>query len=193
MTAPPAGRHRIFLAPVRRDLEPEVAHRHWRERHAAIFARTPHLGGYVQNRPTPAFRATMPYVCAEIWFPDGEAERACWSSDHYRGQVSADEQRFVDRSSAWAARVLAEAPPSDPRRFRVLAFGTEERPADRPDAEVLGLDRPAPEGGVATVLSVWTDEEAEADELARGVGGLAFVCEPACVLAPPARPWAVPR
>ena len=43
--------HRIIVVEIRPGLPAAEAHRHWRERHAEVYAPAPLLRGYVQNRP----------------------------------------------------------------------------------------------------------------------------------------------
>lgn len=84
--------------------------------------------------------------------------------------------------------------PGATARFRVLGFGAR---ADALDdtlfdgrVEALRLLREPPDGGGPLILSAWTDDGPLADHVARKLGRLAFVCEPAASVLPPAAPWA---
>lgn len=185
--------HRIFLVEPRPDLAPSAAQQHWREQHAGVFSGTPELAGYVQNRPLERYwPAIDARVCSEVWFADRDAERRGFTSDYYVQTVMPDEDRFVWRARAWAARVVREEVLRDghPARLRVLAFGANASGLEvGPAASLLHLDRPTPGDGPPVVLSIWTDDEDAAADLAGTAGGLGFVAEPAVLLAPATWPW----
>ena len=169
--------HRIILVDTRPVVPVADAQRHWRDRHAGVYLQTPHLAGYVQNRPLEEEweRLGARSICSETWFADHDAEKASFASDYYRATVMPDERRFLDRESAWMGRFLDEPPWPDPLpRYRVLAFGAELR-----GGATAAVDRPP-----ATVASVWLDDREEALAVARAVDGHAFAAE-AIVLRPP--------
>jgi hypothetical protein len=162
------------------------AQRHWRARHAEVYAPAPLLRGYVQNRPLeeewPRLGARS--ICSETWFDDREAERESFTSSYYLDVVMPDEETFLDRASAWAGRIVAEPPGPPPgARYRVLAFGTGSLPGV--DAGVLEVDRPTWAGGDAVVSSLWLDDRERALEIARAAPVFAFACEPTAVVPPP--------
>lgn len=179
--------HRLFLVRTRPDLDRAAAQAHWRESHAPLFGANPGLRGYVQDRPLEEDWERLPFqACSETWFDDLFAERAAFASDYYRERVVADEERFLDRATAWRGRVVGVNGVAAPAtgRYRVLVFGARAIPGAGPVA-VLHLDRPVPGDGPPRVLSAWTDDRAEARSLAERAGGLAFAAEPALVVAPP--------
>lgn len=184
-------RHRIFLVPTRPDVDVDVAIDHWELAHGAVFAATPGLGGYVQHRPTrPDQHRLGGRVCAEAFFADADAERRAWASDHYRGAVTRDEERFVDRAAAWAARVTSQRPlprPAGPDvPVEVVAVGCD--PAAVPDdvgGRVLEVDRDGPTGGPAVALILGATDLARARELVVGLpADVAFVSSRVAVLPP---------
>ncbi len=178
--------HRIIVVEIRPGLPAGEAHRHWRERHAEVYALAPLLRGYVQNRPLeeewPRLGARS--ICSETWFDDREAERESFTSPYYLDVVMPDEETFLERASAWAGRLVAGAPgPPGRARYRVLAFGTDSLPDV--DADVLQVDRPTWVGGDAAVASLWLADRERALEIARSASVFAFAAEPAVVVAPP--------
>ena len=178
--------HRIIVVDARSDIPLAEAQRHWRERHAGVYAPTPQLAGYVQNRPLEEEweRLGRRSVCSETWFADHDAERASFASDYYRDVVMPDEGSFLDRGSAWMGRVLDEPPWEQPRaRYRVLAFGAETLLWDG-QADRHVVDRDPAGGGARVVLSAWLDDRHEALTVARASGVFAFAAEPAVVVAP---------
>jgi YbgC/YbaW family acyl-CoA thioester hydrolase len=172
------AQHRIFLAPYRPDRPPSAVQRYWRNVHAAVFSTTPHLVAYRQNRPVETEWDRLGYVCSETWFTDRQAEQDGFGSEYYATAVTEDERRFTDRDSAWHARVVGDAgPASVPARYRVLGFGSNPARLDG-RAELVELDRPTPNGGPPHVLSLWTDDLADAQAAAARLDGVAFVAEP---------------
>jgi hypothetical protein len=178
--------HRIIVVEIRPGLPAAEAHRHWRERHAEVYALAPLLRGYVQNRPLeeewPRLGARS--ICSETWFDDREAERESFTSPYYLDVVMPDEETFLERASAWAGRLVAGTPGLPGRaRYRVLAFGTDSLPGA--DADVLQVDRPTWVGGDTAVASLWLADRERALEIARSTSVFAFAAEPAVVVAPP--------
>jgi hypothetical protein len=160
----------------------------------------PGLLGYVQNRPHPDWWVHLPYlVCSETWFADRDAERAAYASAWYLEQIAVDEARMFARDDAWSSPVVGVETlrPGPTARFRVLAFGGNAELAQGPlfdgRLELLHLLHETPGGGDPVVVSAWTDEESLADHLARRLGGLTFVGEPAASVIPPSAPWAPVR
>ena len=179
--------HRIIVVETLLDVPVAAAQAHWADRHAAVYAPTPLLLGYVQNRPLEEEwpRLGLRTICSETWFADRSAEQESFGSDYYREHVMPDEARFLDRTSAWMGRIVEEPPsPVGSARYRVLAFGAAEIPSV--EAEVLEVDRAPWEGGEPRVLSVWLDDRARALELARAAPSFAYAAEPAVVVVPPA-------
>jgi hypothetical protein len=194
-----ALQHRIFLAPCRPGVSWSEAQAHWRSHHETIMLEIPGLIGYVQDRPCPEWWVHLPYLaCSETWFADRESERAAYASHWYTSQIAVDEARMLARDDAWSSPVTAVETlrPGRTGRFRVLAFGASASPLDSllidARAELLRLHRPPPNGGEATVVSVWTDDAGLARHVAQRLGGLTFVAEPAVSLAPPQPPWGAP-
>ena len=188
--------HRIFLVPIRTDLDPVEAHEHWTGRHSVIFGGNPGLLGYVQNRPPRSEWAGRTHICAEAWFADREAERAAFRSPYYLDEVVPDEDRFVQRGEAWhgAADVVHSA--VGLRAYRVLVFGhTPDSAAAAlegwdPDAiDVYAVDRPMLIGGRRSILGLWTDDEERARGAAVRFGPLAWLTEPEPIVVPPHAPW----
>jgi uncharacterized protein (TIGR02118 family) len=185
--------HRMHLGPPRPGAALEEAQRHWREHHPLVVKDLPGLRGYVQNRLLRTWWRRLPYfVCAESWFASREAEAEALSGRHYREVVAPDEARILERERAWSSPVSAlELLRDGPRApLRVLAFGgSAERLAGTETAsraEVLYVRKPPPGVAAPHVVSAWVDDAALADELASALGGLAFVCAPVAVVAPPA-------
>lgn len=183
--------HRIFIVPTRPDVPVDDAVDHWEQRHGAVFAATPHLGGYVQHRPSRSDQHRLGgRVCAEVWFGDRDAESRAWGSDHYRDVVTPDEERFVDRPRAWVARVVEEhplvGPPAGPEGSELLLAGCDPSsvPSDA-GGRLLDLDRGGPDGGPPHVALLATGDDGAARALADGVAAdLVFVSVVAAVLPP---------
>jgi hypothetical protein len=178
-----ALQHRIIVVATSEGVAPDRAQAHWRDRHAEVYLPTPHLVGYVQNRPLPEewSRLGLRSVCSETWFAGREEERASFASPYYRDTVMPDERRFLDRDSAWMGRVVAGEDAAG-GRYRVLAFGTAELEID---CAVLEVDRDPWCGGARVVASAWLDDRDHAVEVARAAAGFAFAAEPAVLRAPP--------
>ncbi len=186
-------RHRWFVVPTRDDVDLDDAVDHWERRHGAVFAATPGLGGYVQHQPTRADQRRLGgLVCAEAWFADRDAEAAAFATDHYRGPVTTDEHRFVDRSRAWAPLVRDEvvrgAVP-DHLPVEVVAVGIDPDLVDDLPGDVavriLTVDRPAPDGGPPCVLvATVAGPEAARDVAATLAAELVFVADRNPVLPP---------
>ena len=175
-------RHRIFLVPLRPDLDPDAAHRHWTAVHAPLFARTPGLRGYVQNRPEPGGHG---WVCSETWFADADAERGAYASDFYVHEVTPDESRFLDRGAAWAALVRDGWMPVRglPGGYRALVVGwAGDDPPSLRHVEVIALDRAGPNGGPPRLLSAWSDDPAALSPVLAEPGDVALLTRPAVVL-----------
>ena len=177
--------HRIIVVDTVAGVPVADAQHHWRSRHAEVYAPTPLLLGYVQNRPLEEEweRLGTRSICSETWFVDRGSERDSFGSDYYRDVVMPDEARFLDRSSAWFSRVVTEpATPAGSAPYRVLAFGTRALGG----ADVVEVDRTPWGGGEPVVASLWLDDREQALELARSSGAFAFAAEPALVVPPPA-------
>ncbi len=94
---------RLGTAPRARGLDCAAFQEHWRSGHADVARELPGLRRYVQNhailrdgRPLlgyPGFDA-----CSEVEFDSLQAMDEAFSSEHYRGAVSADEQSLIDRA-----------------------------------------------------------------------------------------------
>lgn len=178
--------HRIIVVDTVADLPVAHAQLHWRDRHPQVYAPAPLLLGYVQNRPLEEEwqRLGTRSICSETWFADREAERALFASDYYRDVVVPDEAEFLDRDSAWMARVVTE-----PRgrlgsaRYRVLAFGGESLTAE--GVGVMDVDRDPWVGDGRRVSSLWLDDRGRALDIARAATSFAFVAEPVVFVTPP--------
>jgi uncharacterized protein (TIGR02118 family) len=188
--------HRVHLGPPRPGAAIEDAQRHWHERHPRLVRELPGLCGYVQNRPLPTWWHRLPYiVCAETWFASRTAEAEALAGEHYRNVVVPDEARILLREHAWSSPVTrVEVVQDGPRTaLRMLAFGgSRERLAAATPAgriEVLHLRRPPTPDLAPEVLSVWSEDELVAGELAGAVGGVAFVSAPVALVAPPGEGW----
>lgn len=188
--------HRIFLSPSRPGVSADGFQRHWREVHAPIFAASPRLLGYVQNRPVPESWSSLRWqACSESFFADRDAEREAFGSDYYLDTVAADEAQFVDREGSWLAsiteeEVLKDGPSAD---WRVLAFGSEAGPLDLgacDAASVLRLRREPPGGGPSQVVSAFLSDRVRAGHVAAAFGGLTLLVEPVAPVRPPVWPWA---
>lgn len=189
-------RHRLFVVPTRDDVDLDDAIDHWERRHGGVFAATPGLDGYVQHQPTRSEQRRLGgLVCAEAWFADAAAESAAFATEHYRGPVTTDERRFVDRDRAWAPLVRAEerrgALP-DQLPVEVVAVGTARAVidvlADEVALRLLTVDRPAPSGGPPHVLVATVAGPEPARALAATLtADLVFVADCNPVL-PPRRP-----
>jgi hypothetical protein len=178
--------HRIIVVDTLYGVPAADAQRHWRGRHAGVYQPAPSLLGYVQNRPLEEEweRLGTRSICSETWFADQASERASFASDYYRDVVMPDEERFLDRSSAWPGRVLAEPPGRvGSAAYRVLAFGS--RALAEQGADVVEVDRAPWCGGGTYVASLWLDDRSRALELARAATCFAFAAESAVVVAPP--------
>lgn len=193
MTSPS---HRIFLVPIRPELDPLAAHEHWTGRHSMIFGRNPGLLGYVQNRPPSADWAARTHICAEAWFADRDAERAAFRSSYYLDHVVPDEDRFVQREDAWHSPVDVVRSAAVTHSFRVLVFGHSTDSAAgaleqwAPDAvDAYTVARPMPIGGRRSILGLWTDDEQQARDAAVRFGPLAWLTRPEPVVPPPHAPW----
>jgi hypothetical protein len=153
-------RHRIFLVPLRADVAVAAGRSHWEEVHAPLFADTPNLRGYVQNRPEDSALAV---VCSETWFDDRDAEQAAYTSTFYRDRVTPDEAGFLEREAAWSALVRDDVRTGFPvgqlpGALRALVFGwSGAHPPPGDNVSVLTLDRPGPQGGPERLLSAWGD------------------------------------
>lgn len=122
---------------------------HWEQSHAPLFARTAGLLAYVQYRPlAEEWARGFGQVCSETVFADPDAERAAYDSDFYRDVVTPDEASFLDRDSAWSARITSGSEDAvdqdDADQFVVLRFG-----GGRPDGSwtTLQTSRATPGGG----------------------------------------------
>ncbi len=191
--------HRVFLAPIKPGLDAVSAHRHWTERHAGVFAKTPRLAGYTQNRPLPEAWPARTHLCAEAWFASREDEAAGWGSDYYRTEVTQDEWRFVDRPNAWVSRINPLARATATRRYRVLAFGhtpvtaaavsTPVADWDPAGLDVFELATPPPSRGPRSLLGLWTDDLVLARRVAADLGPQALLARPVPVVPAPEPPW----
>jgi hypothetical protein len=188
--------HRIFLVPIRADLDPRQAQEHWTGRHGDVFAQTPGVLGYVQNRPPEKFFSGRTHVCAEIWFTDRAAEEASWGSEYYQREVVEDEARFLERDQAWLSALTVTRAARRTRTYRVLAFGvTEAGAADRladwdpDDVDVYALRRQPPGLGQPSVLGLWTDDLDRAIEAVAHFGPLSLLAQPKAFVVPPEAPW----
>lgn len=188
--------HRIFLAPLRPDVDRRWAHEHWTTHHAGLFARTPGLRGYVQDRPPAASWPGRGLVCSETWFDDRPTERAAFESDHYLTDVAADEATFVQRDQAWHSVVTTARRARRTRTYRVLAFGHGPEVAAAwieawgpRDVDVLGLQRPAPLCSHPGALGLWTDDLDRARDAVAHFGPLCLLTRPSVVVGAPGAPW----
>lgn len=188
--------HRIFLAPLRTDVDPTKAHEHWTTQHADIFGRNPGLRGYTQNRPPRAAWSGRTHVCAEAWFDDRDAERAAFQSEYYLRDVVEDEARFVQRDQAWHSTVTMLAQARQMRAYRVFAFGQSPESAadwlatwDADDVDVFELHRLPPTAGRKSALAFWTDDLARASQAAVHFGPLSLLTAPVAVVRAPEAPW----
>lgn len=182
-------RHRLFVVPTRSDVDLDDAVDHWERRHGAIFAATPGLDGYVQHRPTRRDqRRLRGLVCAEAWFADADAEATAFASPHYRADVTADEQRFVDRTRAWAPLVRAEEQRGTPPGHlpvEVVAVGTASTLPDDVAVRILTVDRASPSGGPPRVVIATLSGTEHARALAATLeADVIFVADRVAVLAP---------
>jgi uncharacterized protein (TIGR02118 family) len=188
--------HRIFLAPIRGDVDLTWAHEHWTAHHGEVFSRTPGLRGYTQNRPPRSAWSGRTHVCAESWFDDRDAEKAAFSSDYYLTAVVEDEARFVQRDQAWLSRVTMTKSASSQLAYRVLAFGQTEHGAadwlaswDPDDIDVLALSRQPWTCAELSALGLWTDDLTRAVDAVVHFGPLAFLTQPVAVVPAPESPW----
>ncbi len=188
--------HRIFLAPIRRDLDYGVAHEHWTSTHAGVFGATPGLLGYVQNRPPQAEWSGRTHVCAETFYESRDAEKQSFASDYYQGVVVEDENRFVQRDGAWIASVSASRRARQQLAYRVFAFGHDEHTAadwlsawDPDDIDVFALSRLPATNSRASVIALWTDDLSRATEAVMHFGPLSFLAQPVPIVRPPLAPW----
>jgi hypothetical protein len=188
--------HRIFFAPIRADVELAWAHEHWTTKHNDVFAQTPGLRGYVQNRPPQDAWSGRTHVCAESWFDDRNAERAGYASEYYRTAVTEDEERFVQRDQAWVSAVTMLRSARVQRTYRVLAFGQTEASAtdwlaswDPDDIDVFELARQPWTCGKSAALGLWTDDLTRATDAVVHFGPLSILSEPVAVIVAPESPW----
>lgn len=188
--------HRIFLVPLRPEVDVRWAHEHWTGHHSVVFGGNPGLRGYVQNRPPRQDWAARTHICAEAWFDDKDAERAAFRSRYYLDEVVPDEDRFVQRAEAWHAGARIDRSASRRRRYRVLVFGHTPTSATlalagwaEDEVDVYLTDRALPLGGRRSILGLWTDDPEQAAAAAARFGPLAFLTEPAAIVTPPQPPW----
>ena len=131
---------RVGMAPRAAHLTREQFQAHWRDAHADAAAQLPGLRGYVQNHavlplvlPAPPFDA-----CSEIDFDDLDAMEAAFASELYRGAVTADERKFIDRTGfllmLTERHVLDDA---EPGPYKLLTFASHDLPRPRGRHEVL--------------------------------------------------------
>jgi uncharacterized protein (TIGR02118 family) len=186
---PSARQHRIFLPPVRPEVDPGAAARHWATTHARLVRDMPGLLGYEQHHALTPAR----YVgWSETWFASRADEQAAFASDVYRERIAPDEDTVFAREAAWSSAVLASevVRPGPTAGFRLLAFGAgadTPLPAGVVRAELLRLHQPGPgPDGADVALSAWA---ATADPLVAAAGrcdGLAIVSRRVAIVAPPA-------
>lgn len=188
--------HRIFLVPIRADVDLRWAHEHWTTHHAEVFGANPGLRGYAQNRPPKDSWSGRTHICAETWFDDRTAERAAFRSAYYLDEVVPDEDRFVRREEAWHSSVTDVRTAVRRRAFRVLAFGQSSESAadwlvgwDAAAVDEYAVDRALPIGGRPAILGLWTDDEARARDAAVHFGPLAWLVRPVPVISAPHAPW----
>lgn len=185
--------HRLFLVPAAAGTPTAAAVRHWEERHSRVFAQTPGLMRYVQNRPlTEEWAAGRAWFCSETWFADRATERNAYASPYYRDVVTADEATFLDREAAWSGVVLTTdgdhhaadltETPTKTQGWRVLWFG------DEPAAELpwtqLPVTRTVPAGRGRTVFTTVISDRERALALTVGAPCPAFVCTPTTIDVP---------
>ncbi len=195
-----ASQHRIYLGRPHSGADPVPAHRHWRHRHSRVVRESmPHLAGYVQNRPMERYWGRLPYLaCAETWFAGRDDERAAYASAAFRDVVAVDERHVITPDDAWNSSVerVEVVRPGQRGGFRVLGFG-HAAPADADAAfarvETLRLRAATPGDGAALIASLWTADREAAIAAVGRFGGLAFVAEPAAVVAPPDEDWSALR
>lgn len=188
--------HRIFLVPIRGDVDLRWAHEHWTDHHAEVFGANPGLRGYAQNRPPEDAWSGHTHICAEAWFDDRAAEREAFRSQYYLDEVVPDEDRFVRREQAWHSSVTDVRTASRHRTYRVLVFGQSSGSAadwlERWDTDAVdeyATDRSLPLGGRPAVLGLWTDDEARARAAVAHFGPLAWLVKPVPVVPAPHAPW----
>ena len=191
-----ALQHRIFVVPLRPDVDGAWAHEHWTTQHARIFGGNPALRGYVQNRPPRDAWSGRTHICAEAWFDDRDAEREAFRSAYYLDEVVEDEDRFVHRDQAWHSRVTVDRAATHPRRYRALVFGHTPATAsdwlaawDEDAVDVYTVERPLPLGGRRAILGLWSDDRARAEAAVQHFGPLASLTCPEAVVPVPEEPW----
>jgi len=94
---------RVGMAPRAAGLGYASFQEHWRSEHADLAGQLPRLLGYVQNHPVLRDgRPLLPYpgfdACSELAFESLEAMDEAFSSEHYLGNVTADEHALIDKS-----------------------------------------------------------------------------------------------
>lgn len=112
---------RFGMAPRRAGLSTQDFLSHWSTTHATTAGRIPHVRRYVQLHPVlQEGRWALPHpgfdACSMMDFVDLEAMTAAFDSSTYRGDVRADEGRFIrpDRHSRVVARrTVVESLPED--------------------------------------------------------------------------------
>ena len=188
--------HRIFVVPFRTGLDPRAAHAHWTGKHGDVFAQTPGVLGYVQNRPPEQHWSGRTHVCAEIWFTDRAAEEASWGTEYYKNEVTEDEARFLERDQAWLSGLTVTRSARQTSTYRVLAFGVTEASAadwltdwDPEAVDVYALRRQPPTLGEPSVLGLWTDDLTRATAAAAHFGPLSILAQPKAFVVPPEAPW----
>ena len=186
---------KIFVVPFLPEISMAEGQRMWHEEHGPIWVRTPHLRGYVQNRPVPEWWGRIPALaCAEDYFDSREAEQQMLETDYYRDTVLPDEERMFRRSGAWVSTVTKEELLQEGSRsaFRVLAFGAprpaEEHLEDAGRVELMHVRRAPPLCPCAHVVSAWAADLDHAERLSRWLGGFAFVAAPESLMPPPLTP-----
>ena len=182
--------HRLFVVRLRDDVALPEATDHWRRAHGALFARTPGLRGYLQNRPVDP----TGWVCSETLFDDRRAETEAFRSTYYTDIVAPDEARFLDRESVRTAVVVYQRVEHGRiARFRAVLPGTEpgEVAGAGAGVQVYRLNRPLVPGTPAVVTFVWDDDPEVVSAVTRRRGGNGFASEPrVAALAGGGWPWA---
>jgi uncharacterized protein (TIGR02118 family) len=128
---------RVGMAPREPSLGFEGFQEHWANEHGALAGTLAGLRGYVQNHAVLRNgRPLLPYpgfdACSELSFDSLEAMDEAFDSDHYRRNVTADEQALVDKTRfsmmLTERRVLAEGDAGD-GAVKLLTFLSADRNA----------------------------------------------------------------
>ncbi len=96
----------VFLVKRKPGLSVAEFQAHWRNRHAPLVPRTPHLLRYVQCHVLPeTYDSDMPPAydgVAELWWPDVAKFRDSWASPEMQVEQFTDVKNFVDGKNSVA-------------------------------------------------------------------------------------------